>query len=667
MKTIIGVISLFLVSFIILAENKNAAYYLREAKDRITQNRSLEAIELLKKSIGKNPNYVPALIEYGSLLRKNQAYAQALFFLKKANKLSPKNEKSIFELAENHLALNNFSMARATIRKGLQIKPYDSDFNYLMAKIYLKQRRSHLAKKKLRKIIRSNPGHFLSYLTLGKVYLIERRYHRAEAAFQKARLIEPENPNLFVQLADIHLQKIIYEKEDTLYSKELDPAIFQKPIDLLMNAKAFDSELISANLKLAKIYALMKNQSCQEALSYLNSVLRVNPSHYAARYYLGFCLPEKIPIVYQKLLTENANDEIARYALQRYLMQKYPTRQHPKLMRLVREHYNMGTNLAASFKQNQAYYEYRWSQHLFPGFIKAHTKMLKFYQRQGDFKNLQAEINFLRQTTKKQKYQDMYEQFIRVRRKKLYYQEGISNPKRYRSPTPLFIFYFKPENPLTNYPDAGRAIADKLAFALKPRGRLTVFTDSVRNKMFSKLLAQPYFGFGGYYTGKASALVQKNLPIYLRSDISMQSQSDLNALNKNDLRYALDGSFQNRGNGIVLKANLIDLSTGLSIKTFRVRANGRGYLREAAINLAQKIYSVIPFKGKIIKKSRNGILVNLGRRDGLTLKTKLIVKRNNQILTNLKIKRIDSDLLWGETTPKTAIYKVQSGDQITLN
>ena len=90
-------------------------------------------------------------------------------------------------------------------------------------------------------------------------------------------------------------------------------------------------------------------------------------------------------------------------------------------------------------------------------------------------------------------------------------------------------------------------------------------------------------------------------------------------------------------------------------------------MREAAINLAQKIYSVIPFKGKIIKKSKNGILVNLGRRDGLTLKTKLIVKRNNQILTNLKIKRIDSDLLWGETTPKTAIYKVQPGDQITLN
>lgn len=615
------------------------------------QKNKLSAVEYYKKSLQKNSNFVPTLVAMGTLMREFGSLRESLEFLLKAYKLNENNKLPLLELIKTEIALGNIGEAENYLKKGLQQFPQEADFDYLQARIYLIKNQYYLAEKKLKQVIRGNPGHVDSHIALGELYMNEKRYQQSRSSFEKARLIEPENPDVFIGLFEVNFKSALDKKESSILDKPVDMSQFEDSIEYLLNAKEYDNDYIPANILLGKLYALA-NQ-CNKAQDYLNAVLKINPDHAVARYYLGYCFPDKNMDLYRGLLQNNQNNEILRYSYERNLTRYSQRRENKYLLDMAREHYEQGMGLFKSHLTNHGVFEMNWSAYLYPSFILPHKELLDHYRVIRDIVKMTDELNFLRKVSGEVKYQDMYEMLVARRKDKLYYQEKIYRPEKFKTPTPLFVFHFTPEDVLGDYPDAGEAIADKLIFALQEGGKIQVLSGSQREEAYSLLSRRKAWGKGIYYNPRNGKLALD----FMRANLSG---------NPDYVRYAITGKYKEIPGGLDVRAEIIDLETGISFAPFHIKSSGRGFIRDIVIKLAYNIFRNIPFYGKIIKISSNGVIVNLGEREGITKKTLLGVYRDRKKMLDIEISSLDTDILWAKTKNYSDLYKMQPGDIIIV-
>lgn len=632
-------------------EKSEAARLLQLGNSEYQKRNIVVAIEYYRKSILQNPNYVPALQALGKILRETGAIEESNEKLLIAYELEPKNITTLIELTETSIEKNDMLQAQKYCREGLLLESTNIDLSYLQVQVLLSAGNLYLAEQRLNQIIRQNPGHYKSYISLGRIYLKQDKLKKAENLFRKARTIMPNQPYVFIYLADIKLEQLLYKYRESLYSGPASPSMFAEAIQLLMNAKGYDNFFVPANFRLAQIYALTSD--CLNATPYLDSVLEVNRDHYGAIYLKGYCDKSQSIDLYPQLLQDNSNDDITRFIYEKNLLELNKRRQDPLIMAAVRNHFDTGKSLLNTNQMYQGIFEIQYARYLFPDFREAQIELLEYYRSQGDYFELKRFLGLLRQSTGERYYQDMYEQLISSRRQKLYYREGITNPESVKSPTPLFIFYFQPNDPFTLHPDAGVAIAELMAFALKDRGRLQVHSREMRSIIYRALQKQKYFGTGGYYNGKVSSFVYRTLR-------QLQDQTGDSPM------YAIGGNYSEKGNSIEVFAQLINLRNGTQLASVKYSAEGRGFLRRIALQLANFAYDNIPYSGKILKISGSGAVVNLGLRDGINNETKLLVKREANQITELKVVELEKDIFWGEPLESDDVYLIQPGDEVIV-
>ncbi|MDH4200240.1 MAG: tetratricopeptide repeat protein [Spirochaetia bacterium] len=649
------IFSFFLSSIFIVKLSGEAQLTAQKFKDmadayRVQKNK-LSAVEYYKKSLQKNSQFVPTLVAIGTLMREFGSYPESKEYLQKARKLDPNDKNSLLELIKTEIVMGDIAGSEELLKKGLEQFPQEPDFDFLQAKIYLVKSQYYLAEKKLTHVIRNNPGHLDSHITLGDLYLREKRYQQSRDEFEKARLIDPENPLVFTGLFSVNFESVLDSEGSEIFQKNSDMSIFSDSIDYLLNAKEYDNDYIPANLLLGKIYA--QGNKCEKAKQYLDSVLKINPDHIIARYYLGYCFPSKYLEMYRDILDKNQNNEILRYSYERNLYIYSPRRENKYLLDMARVHYDQGSGLFKTHMTNQGVYEMAWAAFLYPSFISAHKELLDHYRNIRDYVKMGDEMKFLKQVTGEVKYQDMYEMLVEKRKEKLHYREKIYRPEEYKTPTPVFVFHFMPGNFLGDFPDAGEALAEKLVFALQETGRVQVLSGSQREEIFKKLIIKDGFGKGIYY----NAISGKRVLDYMRQNFTGDS---------NYIRYAITGSYQEIAEGLDVKAEIIDLETGISFAPFHVKSAGRGFVRDIATKLADHIYQNIPFHGQIIKISSNGVIINLGEREGIIRDTILGVYRDGEKTAELGISTLDTDILWAKSENFMDIYKMQPGDLIKI-
>jgi len=654
---------LFFLIINIFAKKFDPHYFKKKADEYKIQKKYISAIEYYKKSIQKNKNFIPALLNLGIVLRKIGKYKESLFWLKKANQINTQDITIKFELILTLIKDSQLNKAKNITLYELKKNSFNYRYKYLISIIYIKEKRYYLARKILKQIIRSNPGFFKAYISLGDLYLIQKDYYTAQKYYNKAKLIHPENPNILVYLAKIELAKI-FEKKELFDSFNFNFQIFEKPLTILLNSKKYDNYLKEANLIIGKIYAL--NKKCDESISYFNTILYLNPEHSNANYYLGYCDIKKSIKIYPQILSTNSNNEIVRFFYEKNLIQILNRRENPLIMQQVRYHYNRGRNLLKSNFQKKALNEIRWSQYLYPKFKKSHISLLNHYRLKKDFLNIKKELQFLRKNFSSIKYDDLFEQYLRYRNNSLSYKEGFKNINNYKNKIPIFLFYLKPNNNLTNYPNAGRAIIEKTIIELNQYGKITTFNNKLRKKLYNKLLSQNYFGEGGYYTSIVGNLIQKQVNQYQYLNPIKLGEDNNFIIRKRQLKYILGGVFNAQDNKMSIDIFIKDINSGKIIKSKKFSASGQGFLTSLTIQLATFIYKSIPFESNVIKINNSNIVINSGKRDGIVKNQILKIVRNNRTISLIKIKEIDFDLSIAKPQNKQDIFKIRIGDKVFI-
>ncbi len=648
------IMMIFFSGFSVAANEPKAVYYKAQGDKEYTQRHILASIQLYKKSLQVNPNYLPSLISLGKVLRETEAYPESLQYLKKAYSLNKKDIPMLYELASVLYEMKNYEASRRILNEGIQISPYNSQLNYLIAKIHILDKRLYLAESKLKKIIQSNPSHFESYITLGEIYTLQKRYDLAGSFFQKAKRIKPEEPGLFVLLAEVELKRhLVFSGND--FTEDSSSSVFSESIALLENAIGYDPYYLPANSLLGTIYAI--NRNCGEAVKYFENVLKINPNHRKSLYYMGYCDRKRSLEIYPRILNEDFNNEIIRFVYEWNRILDTQGKNHPDLIAKARYHYDYGKKLIFSNQLSHGIYEMRWSLFLFPDYIEPHYELFDYYRSKKDIYYMQKELFFLKEHSDDIKYTDLYEKYINYRRNLLFWKAGIKNPPELKTRNPLFIFYFLPEDPMGEYPDAGMAITETLNFAFHESSHIRILPYHENQRLYRALMEKSSLGMGGtFHPDSVSEIIQP-----------AQVTTSHPNLNKDQFRYIVHGKYREINNGLEVNAHLLDIQTGIERGHYRFKATGKGYLRKIALFLHDKLEEDIPIEGRIIQiNPAMGILVNLGTRDNLKKGDVIQVYRDRSVFSRLVITSISHDLLWAYPDNVNDIYRLRKYDAIYL-
>ncbi len=99
----------------------------------------------------------------------------------------------------------------------------------------------------------------------------------------------------------------------------------------------------------------------------------------------------------------------------------------------------------------------------------------------------------------------------------------------------------------------------------------------------------------------------------------------LTSLNRNNIDFYLEGTFNNTDNAMSMDLNLVDTMSGKVVKNIYTISYGRERLMNSSINVAESVNAVMPFFANIIKEDNSAFYINAGKWQSITNGQKLAI------------------------------------------
>jgi len=209
------------------------------------------------------------------------------------------------------------------------------------------------------------------------------------------------------------------------------------------------------------------------------------------------------------------------------------------------------------------------------------------------------------------KYQDMLSIAVMKRRDRLYAREGYANDDLPRDVPSVLVLNFNTGGKITDHLDSGKVFGRNLTFAIQQFGRMKTV------------------GLGG----------REELAGNLKTDgdnlfKSIKKIKEITDKSEQNFDYLIYGEISDVDDYINIALKIMDMHKGYIIYELSESRKGRENLNILSISTAEKIYNIIPYKGKVLKVKDTGIIVNLGLFDGVREGTELVIYKDNRSRIN---------------------------------
>ncbi|WP_052354176.1 tetratricopeptide repeat protein [Flectobacillus major] len=236
-----------------------------------------------KDSNAKSKNEVtPAqLLEAESLFTEGmkfymmEDYAKAITPLEKALAITPKNSGVLYEIGNVYQKLREEEKAIAYLQKALEQDANNATYNEVLADLYVKTKKLQEAEKIYQKLVSLYPNKAEYYIQQAAVYIFDNRIDDALKAFDRAEKVLGLNDEISHQKQALLLK--LGKVDDAI--KEGEKLIASDPDDM-------DYTIDQAEL-------LMSNKRNEQAIPYLEKILKINPSNAQAHVMLAQLYQEK--------------------------------------------------------------------------------------------------------------------------------------------------------------------------------------------------------------------------------------------------------------------------------------------------------------------------------------------------------------------------------------
>jgi len=221
----------------------------------------------------KSPRAAKLLTIAGGIFFLDSQYLNAAIAFKKADTITPLDERNRFTMAMSYIKLNQRDWAKPELEKLSSLDPKNALYHYWLARLDYDVQQYNSAIARLKKVIELDPQMMRAYDNLGLCYDYLGKYEEAIASYNRAvdlnRLNPQPSPWPHVNLA-ITLMAINKPAEAENHLRE---------------AIAYDGRLPQAHYQLGQ--ALEKQGKFTEAIQSLKLAAALDPNYPDPHYTLG--------------------------------------------------------------------------------------------------------------------------------------------------------------------------------------------------------------------------------------------------------------------------------------------------------------------------------------------------------------------------------------------
>lgn len=282
--------------------NAGVAHFFKMAQNAIAKKQPAEAIRLLTQSLQQWPDHGPSLQALGELCVARERFADALRYLKRAEKVCSDNAELHFCMG---IALDQLGTGDGAIdqfAKAAQLAPDWEQVWYNLGCGLLRAERHEEAVKAFEKAIALRPDWKPAWNNLGQALIAGNQPEKALACWQKIITLDPADSvahsNCGVYYQDLGKMEMALEA----HRKAL--ACAPEEPSILLNMGNF----------------LQETGKCEAALDYYHKVLAIAPNHEKAWGHLGSAFMEMNRMAqaisaYQRKLALNPDDHVTHHRL----------------------------------------------------------------------------------------------------------------------------------------------------------------------------------------------------------------------------------------------------------------------------------------------------------------------------------------------------------------
>lgn len=300
MKNILFTIILFFSAFQLFAQSDSARFYFKKAKDEQNARKFAVASKYYDKALEFDSKYADALIENGRVSLEMRRIDAAQGYFTKAIQLQPDNQIVIKELATLYFNNRQFQKAIDLIIK-CKTCP---EANRIIAMSYFNLEDYGRAIPGLQREIQRNPKDAEATYTLGRSYVEQEDYKNALINYQKAILLDTARATWMYELGLLYYNAVDDRnalKYFTMAAKKGYPQSndFKENLGFVyLNLGDVENGMQTLTTVLSKrpndkdllgniAHAMYKAKKYEQALSYYQKLLELNPQDASSLYMAG--------------------------------------------------------------------------------------------------------------------------------------------------------------------------------------------------------------------------------------------------------------------------------------------------------------------------------------------------------------------------------------------
>ncbi|MDF3818822.1 hypothetical protein P3G55_02860 [Leptospira sp. 96542] len=623
----ISYLSFFFFSFLLFGESTTLED-IEEGKRYLNANDCKKAITYFQSALLKNPNSLEAKIGYADCTFKVGSYNESKKYYLEVLKRDNKNIPAVTGICEIYLAESKFKEISDILNPLLTEFPNNTTLRISEAKLFLKQGKLDSAIFKLNQLNEKLNYPASLQKMLATLYFEKKAYNDSILTINRYIQSEPNDPEGFVFKAKALLyQNYFYPSK---LGEILPDVEYQLENALNLDPKNEGARFYSVYLNL--IRANEKDGPNKDKLKLaFQTIYKLarefpeNKLYHLIEANIAWTLKEKnfASYHYRKSLQLDDLDELVRFEAEEYVLteEKEESKLRRELGNYRKERFYAEKH---SLYHKSSIFHLLRARDLSPQTPQIRRELLDFYNLSGEsvlFTNL---LIRLREEDQSQfKLENKLEFSIQSIKNSLEYKEGYIQiqpnqilEKVERFSPEIYVFDFESVMPFPEHLAAGRLLSNALRYNLK-------YIQNIR-----------------VVDGEEFSTTRKNLklanfhPFSETLPFSVDNLHLLDEQRKNNkkVRYVLHGRYSYENGELKVEMYLYDRKSLKDISFLKTSQKGRDALPTVIGRMAEKIQSVLPKEGKILKIKKEEVLISMGKVDGLSIKSKLEFLRDEKVI-----------------------------------
>ncbi len=599
-----------------------------------------QATGFFREALQKNPEYETANIGMARAYVALGDPGEAQLYYERAIQNNSGNLEALIGLGRVHTLLGNRDRAGQYLRKALEMDPSSAKAIFFTGKYYENFGYSDIARQYYEKNIRIEPNNIESRLSLAKIYAARGEFSRALDQVEQSTRIDAINPEIHLVMGEIYLQH--YRSDSNSMDKE---SYLEKAKESFHKANQLSASKTGAfsRLALAELY----NNKPRSAIEYLKEINKQNPGDIKVKHMLAALMfvhqnmASDLEIIkyYNEVIGSVPNDSISRFALEDLVINSSSPVPPELRTQLLDFHRDMLVHYKNRGSYDRMIYHLRRGLMIAPEDKQLLEERMDIHRRHGDYELFLEDLillNKLKPDDQSVRYR--LERAIKNRFKALPFETGITlnntfsaKGKYRRTPVKVLVFDFKPKDSLFEHPDGSDVLSRALIFHMNNGSCSEALAGENRDVLLSEFRKAS----GDNHSLRGGAFFKPE-------ELNIVEQWEEKSGQR--LPYIIEGSYSTSLHRIDVSYTLTDKKTNQIVGKFQFSGSGKEAIHSISSRAAGVIRTLIPCEGRVVASNPDGILVNLGKVDGLKKEMILQVMRNGNPYEKLKLVSVDSRL-----------------------